>query len=122
MTVDTPKPAATLRTNTISKEFAPNAISAYISDPDPSGMTNIRETPGGKLIGRIGDPANHQASNDDDYYDDDDDVYYREPEYVNYQNNNARGFGGYRESERNQRMTVHDGGQYSIIYDDEVDY
>ncbi|MBO4761518.1 MAG: hypothetical protein J5520_07170 [Bacteroidales bacterium] len=57
----------------VYKEFAPNAISAYISDPDPSGMTNIRETPGGKIIGRIGDPANHQASDDDDYYDDDDD-------------------------------------------------
>lgn len=43
-----------------------NAIAAYVSDPDPSGLTNIRATPGGKVIGRIGDPANHDEAEADD--------------------------------------------------------
>lgn len=37
----------------IYEDFAPNAISCYISDPDPSGRTNIRATPGGKIIGQM---------------------------------------------------------------------
>ena len=37
----------------------PVCLSCYVNDPDPSGLTNIRDTPSGKVIGRIGDPKNH---------------------------------------------------------------
>ena len=58
----------------VYKEFAPNAIAAYVNDPDPSGLTNIRATPGGQVIGRIGDPANYKnrEQEEEDYYDDED--------------------------------------------------
>lgn len=56
----------------VYQAYAPVAIAAYIDDPNPSGMTNIREAPGGKIIGRIGNPANHPAKDPASDYDDDD--------------------------------------------------
>lgn len=39
----------------VFESFAPDAIDVWVDDPDPSGKTNIRATPGGKVIGRLGD-------------------------------------------------------------------
>ena len=39
----------------VYQESAPNATSCYVNDPDPSGITNIRATPGGKIIIRLGE-------------------------------------------------------------------
>ena len=46
------------------EEFAPNAISCYISDPDPSHRTNIRATPGGKIIGQLSPDDNAEEEDD----------------------------------------------------------
>lgn len=39
----------------VYQDSAPNAISCYLSDPDPSGITNVRDAPGGKIIARLGE-------------------------------------------------------------------
>lgn len=37
--------------------YAANAFSCYVLDPDPSGKTNLRSSPGGKIIGQISESA-----------------------------------------------------------------
>ena len=51
-------------------KFAPNAIGCYVSDPDPSGITNIRATPGGKIIARFGEKKPARNDEYDDWEDD----------------------------------------------------
>lgn len=39
--------------SSVYEAFAPASLSCWVQDPDPSGITNIRSTPGGKVIGRL---------------------------------------------------------------------
>lgn len=52
----------------VYQEFAPDAIGCYISDPDRSGVTNVRATPGGKIIAKI--DRKRPAGQDEDDWDD----------------------------------------------------
>ena len=51
--------------------FASATVSCWVQDPDPSGKTNIRATPGGKIIGRLGEKK--PVKQDDEYDDEGDD-------------------------------------------------
>ena len=52
------------------QQSAQNAISCYVNDPDPSGITNVRATPGGQIIARLGETtATPAQANDEDYED-----------------------------------------------------
>ena len=66
----------------VLKKVAPHAISVWVDDPDPSGKTNIRATPGGKIVGRLGDPR-PQLEDEEDYGPEDDGPGGNTPEVYN---------------------------------------
>jgi len=54
----------------VYKAYAPYAFACYVNDPDPSGITNVRNAPGGKIILRIGEETEAADSQDGDWPDD----------------------------------------------------
>lgn len=60
----------------VYQHSAPNSVGCYVNDPDPSGITNIRATPGGKIIIRLGETvaspvsAKGQDEEDEEWPDD----------------------------------------------------
>ena len=55
----------------VYQDSAPNSLGCYVDDPDPSGITNVRNKPGGKVIVRLGD-SGASAEEEEDYGPDDD--------------------------------------------------
>ena len=52
----------------VYQEFAPNAIGCYVMDSDP--ITNVRATPGGKIIARLGEQKESRSDEEDDWEED----------------------------------------------------
>lgn len=54
----------------VYQQSAQNAISCYVNDPDPSGITNVRATPGGQIIARLGEKTATPVKADEEDYED----------------------------------------------------
>ena len=54
----------------VYQDSAPVSIYCYVNDPDPSGITNVRDKPSGKVIVRLGgEPAPSAAAEGEEYED-----------------------------------------------------